>query len=190
MNSRKTDYHWYALQVRRRLERVAASHLTDKGYEGYLPMYKSRPLWPDQTRTLEAPLFTGYTFCRLNVRQRLSVLLVPGVLSIAGVGKVPKAIPDEEILSIQTVIASGLVCGPWSKPSEGQRVRVERGPLEGLEGTVVRVQSAFQLIVALPLIQRSVFVRIDKESIEVRPELLLEVAPTSNGRNEPFHGHA
>ena len=190
MNLRNTDHHWYALQVRRRLERVAASHLTDKGYEGYLPLYKSRPLWPDQTKTLEAPLFTGYTFCRLNVRQRLSVLLVPGVLSIAGMGKVPTAIPDEEILSIQTVIASGLLYGPWSKPSEGQRVRVERGPLAGLEGTVVRVQSAFQLILTLPLIQRAVFVRIDQESIEVRPELLFEDAPTPNGRNEPCHGHA
>ena len=46
------------------------------------------------------------------------------------------------------------------------------------------------MILTLPLIQRAVFVRIDQESIEVRPELLVEVAPKQNGDNEPFHGHA
>ena len=105
-------------------------------------------------------------------RQRLPVLRVPGVLSIVGIGRLPTPIPDEEILAIRTIIASGLPYGLWSRESEGQRVRVERGPLAGLEGTVVGVQSDLRLIVALPLIQQSVFVKINRECIEVRPALL------------------
>lgn len=134
-------------------------------------MYKSPTLWPDRTKSQEMPLFPGFIFCRLNARQRIPVLLLPGVLSIVGTGTVPTAIPDEEILAIQTVIASGLLYGPWSKPSEGLPVRVERGSVAGLEGTVVRAQSDLRLIVALPLIKRSVFVKIDQDSIEVHPSL-------------------
>lgn len=161
MNFKDTDHHWYALQVRPRLERVAASHLADKGYEGYLPMYKAPTFWPDRTKILETPLFPGYVFCRLHAPQRILVLRLPGVLSIVGV------IPDEKILAIQTVIASGLQYGPWSKAAEGLPIRVERGSVAGLEGTVVRAQSDLRLIVALPLIQQSVFVKIEQDCLEV-----------------------
>jgi hypothetical protein len=88
------------------------------------------------------------------------------------------------------LLLRGCCTAPGRNLRKGSGFGVERGPLAGLEGTVVRVQAAFQLILALPLIQRSVFVRIDQESIEVRPELLFEDAPTPNGRNEPYHGHA
>ena len=167
-----TTDSWYALQVRTRLEKTAANYLGNQGYEEYLPLYKSRRSWSDRTKTLELPLFPGYTFCRFNVERRLPILLAPGVLSIVGFGKIPVAISDEEILAIQTITASKLQYGPWPDVREGQRVRVERGALAGLEGTVVRVQSDLRLIVALPLIQRSVSVEITTECIGLLPPLL------------------
>jgi len=157
---------WYALQIRPRFEKLAAKHLSIKGYEQYLPLYASRRVWSDRIKGLELPLFPGYLFCKFNVHNRLPILVIPGVVSIVGVSKTPVAISDEEILSIQRVIASGLQYGPWPY-AVGQRVIVERGSLAGLEGTVVRVQSELRLIVSLPLLQRSVCVEIDSDCIEI-----------------------
>jgi transcription antitermination factor NusG len=170
---------WYALQVRPRLEKIAASYLTNRGYEEFLPVYKSRRSWSDRTKTLELPLFPGYTFCRFNAEKRLPVLLAPGVLSIVGIGKIPVAVSEEEIRAIQTITASGLQYGPGPDGRAGQRVRVERGSLAGLEGTIVPLQSDLRLIVALPLIRRSVSVEISRESIGLLPPLLsLEGSPS------------
>lgn len=169
MSPSNLNDRWYALQVRPRFEKLAAKHLSMKGYEEYLPLYTSRRSWSDRTKALQLPLFPGYTFCRFNVQNRLPILVVPGVLSIVGIGKVPVSIDDAEILAIQAVIASGLQYGPWPYILPGHRVRVERGALAGLEGTVIRVQSDLRLVLSLPLLQRSVSVEMDAECVEVLP---------------------
>src|ERR1700747_1680355 len=48
---------WYALQLRTRFEKVVASHLRGKGYEEYLPTYRSRRHWSDRIKEIEVPLF-------------------------------------------------------------------------------------------------------------------------------------
>jgi transcription antitermination factor NusG len=157
---------WYALQIRPGFEKLAARHLSNKGYEQYLPLYSSRRVWSDKIKGQELPLLPGYLFCRFNVLNRLPILVVPGVMSIAGISKIPVAISDEEILSIERVIASGLRYGPWPYVA-GQRAGVEQGSLAGIEGTVIRVQSELRLVVSLPLLQRSVCVEIDRDYIDV-----------------------
>ena len=143
-----------------------------KGYEEYLPCYTSRRRWSDRTRTIELPLFPGYTFCRFDVGNRLPILVVPGVLSIVGTGRFPTVITDEEISFIQTAIGSGKPCTPWPLVQAGQIVCVVRGPLAGLEGTVVEVRSSVRLILSLPLLQRSISVEIEQDCVEVmKPSL-------------------
>src|SRR5438552_18138361 len=113
MSSDVSSQQWYALQVRPRFEKVVAAHLKSKGYEEYLPLYTSRRRWSDRVKTIELPLFPGYIFCRFDVQNRLPVLIVPGVTSIVGIGKVPAALAETEISSIQEVVTSGLQCEPW-----------------------------------------------------------------------------
>lgn len=165
MKSNLHNRQWYALQIRPRFEKLAARHLNDKGYEGYLPIYTSRRRWSDRMKEVEVPLFPGYTFCRFDIQQRLPILVAPGVISIVGIGKTSTAVPDREIASIQQLIASGLPCGPWPFVQVGQIVSVERGPLAGLEGTVIEVKSSLRLILSLPLLQRSVAVEIDRDCV-------------------------
>jgi transcription antitermination factor NusG len=87
------------------------------------------------------------------------------VLSIVGIGKTPTAVTDREIFSIQQLIASGSPCLPWPFVQVGQSVSVDRGPLAGLEGTVIEVKSSLRLILSLPLLQRSVAVEIDRNCV-------------------------
>ena len=166
VGSETDNQQWYALQVRPRFEKIVASHLEHKGYNEYLPLYKTRRQWSDRVKELEFPLFSGYTFCKFDAQNRLPILVVPGVLSIVGFGRLPTPISDEEISAIQSIVGSGLQYGPWPFMKAGQPVSVERGPLAGLEGTVVEVKTNCRLVVSLPLLQRSVAVEIERDCIQ------------------------
>src|SRR5258708_18186997 len=125
---------WYGLRTKSRFEKVAAASLAYKGYENYLPTYRSRRQWCDRVAEVEAPLFPGYVFCRFDLSKRLPILTIPGIVSVVGIGREPAAIPDDEIIAIETVLQAGLNAEPWPYLPAGQRVRIETGSLRGVEG--------------------------------------------------------
>ena len=187
MNSEIHNEQWYALQVRPRFEKIVATHLQHKGYTEYLPLYKSRRKWSDRMKELELPLFSGYTFCKFDAQNRLPILIVPGVLAIVGVGRLPIPINEEEMSAIQSIVGSGLEYGPWPFMKVGQSVSVERGPLSGLEGTVVEMKTNCRLVVSLPLLQRSVAVEIDRDCVQPTPNALtLKAANSFSGEFSHF----
>ena len=153
---------WYALQVRPRFEKVIASTLLNKGYEGFLPLYRHRSRWSDRMKEVELPLFPGYFFCRFDMNKRLPILVTPGVMHIIGIGKTPHPVDEEEIAALQSIVFSGLQAEPRSYLNLGERVRIEIGPLSGTEGILVALKGSKRLVVSVSLLQRSVSVEIDE----------------------------
>src|SRR5713101_8918472 len=121
-------YPWFAVQTRSRYENLVATLLRGKGYELFLPVYKSRRRWSDRIKELELPLFPGYLFCRFNPLDRFPILVTPGVTGVVGYGKSPAPIDDAEIAAIQAAVQSGLPKEPWPFLKLGQKVRVDYGP--------------------------------------------------------------
>src|ERR1700739_123322 len=122
---RNMNYPCLALQVRSRYENIAAAHLSGKGYECFLPLYKTRRRWSDRFKEMECPLFPGYVFCRLNPLDRLPIHITPGVILIVGQGKTPEPIDETEIEAIQSAVKSGLPSQPCPFLQIGQRVRID-----------------------------------------------------------------
>jgi transcription antitermination factor NusG len=163
---------WYALQVRPRYEKQIASTLLSKGYEGFLPLYRHRSRWSDRIKEVQLPLFPGYLFCRFDVNKRLPILVTPGVMHVVGIGKTPHPVDDEEIAALQAVVISGLQAEPRSYLTVGRKVRIELGPLAGVEGILTALKGAHRLVVSVNLLQRSVSVEIDEGWITpVSPDL-------------------
>jgi transcription antitermination factor NusG len=154
---------WFALQVRSQHERIVASTLREKGYEEFLPLCPIRRRWSDRIKRITQPLFPGYVFCRFNVQERLPILVTSGVLFIVGVGKVPCPIDNSEIVALQSIVRSGLPAQPWPFLKAGQRVRIDQGSLEGIEGILLIPKSSCRLVVSVTLLQRSVAVEIDRD---------------------------
>ena len=155
---------WYAIRIQSRLGNVAAATLRGKGYEEFLPLYRSRRRWSDRIKELDLPLFPGYLFCRCDVNDRLMpILTTPGVIGIVGAGKTPIPVDDEEIEAIRAILRSGLAAHPWPFLQVGSKVYIERGPLTGLEGIIANTDKVYRLIVSVNLLQRSVAVEIDRE---------------------------
>jgi transcription antitermination factor NusG len=174
---------WYALQVRPRFEKVVASTLLTKGYEGFLPLYRHRSRWSDRIKEVQLPLFPGYLFCRFDINRRLPILITPGVMHVVGIGKTPHPVDDDEIAALQAIVISGLQTEPRSYLTVGQRVRIEIGPLAGVEGILVALKGEHRLVVSVNLLQRSVSVEIDESWV-------LPVSPTisllGNAPPQPF----
>ncbi|MBZ5586328.1 MAG: hypothetical protein LAQ30_29905 [Acidobacteriia bacterium] len=162
--SRPDNLSWYAIRIQSRLGSVASATLRGKGYEEFLPLYRSRRRWSDRVKELELPLFPGYLFCRFDVSDRLMpILTTPGVIGIVGAGKTPVPVDDEEIGAIRAILRSGLAAQPWPFLQVGAKVYIERGPLAGVEGIIANTDKVYRLVVSVNLLQRSVAVEVDRE---------------------------
>jgi transcription antitermination factor NusG len=144
---------------------MTAEMVAVKGYESYLPLYRSKRRWSDRMVEKELPLFPGYVFCRFDPQFRLPILTTPGVISIISSGKAPLPIPHAEIASIRTAIESGMLVLPCAYLREGERVRVLEGPLEGVEGILVRQKNQSRIVLSVEMLERSVAVEIERDSV-------------------------
>jgi transcription antitermination factor NusG len=161
-----TNALWYALSVRPRFESVVVRNLSAKGYEVFLPTYISKRRWSDRTKSVESALFPGYLFCRLDVQQRLPILITPGVRFIVSRGKIPEPIDQSELNAVRLVMERAAVYEPHPYLTVGQAVRIKRGSLYGLTGVAIQIKDNCRLIISVNLLQRSVAVDIDRTWIE------------------------
>jgi transcription antitermination factor NusG len=162
----EASYPWFAVQVRTQREEGVAEYLTGKAYEWFLPTYKRRRHWSDRVREVQVPLFPGYLFCRFDPQDRLPILKTPGVIQIVGYNRVPVPVDEQEISAIQKLVASGLPNQPWPFLAVGDKVKIESGPLRGLEGILASVKGNHRLVLSVTLLQRSVAVEIDSAFVE------------------------
>src|SRR5689334_19094559 len=152
---------WLALRVKSRCEKTVATMAQSKGVETFLPTYTCHRHWSDRDKWLEYPLFPGYVFCRLDPRRRLGILTIPGAAHFVGIGKMPVPIDDAEMDALQAGMQSGLPAEPWPFLEVGERVRLEKGPLAGLEGFFVGAARKHRIIVSITLLRRSVAISIE-----------------------------
>jgi transcription antitermination factor NusG len=93
-------------------------------------------------------------------------LEVPGVKQIVGIGNAPAPISDSEIENLKALVSSGTLLAPWPYLYAGQRIRIDRGPLAGIEGFVVRAERGEpRIVVSVSLLQRSVAAEIGRDCI-------------------------
>jgi transcription antitermination factor NusG len=159
---REIREQWFALRVQSRCEKVIAAVARNKGFEEFLPLHQHRRRWSDRLKAIDIPLFPGYLFCRLDPQRRMPLLTIPGVLHFVGIGKIPSPIEDTEIAAIQIAAGSGISTEPWPFLEVGQRVRLEDGPLAGLEGILVETPNRQRVVVSVTLLKRSVAVAIER----------------------------
>jgi transcription antitermination factor NusG len=140
-----------------------------RGVEHFLPVYMSVRRWKDRRVTLQFPLFPGYVFVRLALRDRWRVQQLPGVARLVGFGGEPVALEDREVDGLREALSMGMKATPHPNLNVGRKVRVITGPLAGREGVLKRRNGSFRFVLSMDLIQRSILVDVDVASIEPLP---------------------
>jgi transcription antitermination factor NusG len=164
--SNSFELHWYVAYTSANHEKRVAEQLVGRSVEHFLPLYQSLRRWKDRRVKLQLPLFPGYVFVRLALRDRFLVLQAPGVVKLVGFNGTPAALPEEEIAALRTSLASGVRAEPHPYLRSGHRVSVNSGPFQGMHGILVRKKNRVRVVISLDLIMRSVAVETDITDLE------------------------
>jgi transcription antitermination factor NusG len=157
---------WYAAYTRSRHEKSVADLLQRKQLETFLPIYETMRRWKNGDHRVQLPLFPGYTFVRIALRDRLEVLKVPGVVRLVGFNGMPTALEDNDVESLRRALSAGVRAAPHPYLAVGRRVRITAGPLTGREGILVRRKGAVRVVLSIDLILRSILVDVDADAME------------------------
>ena len=90
--------------------------------------------------------------------RRLQVLTTPGVHMILSRGERIATIPEDEIEAIRKTIEGPFRVEPHPFLRCGERVRVVRGSLEGVEGVLIRKKNLYRLVLSVEMLAQSVAV--------------------------------
>jgi transcription antitermination factor NusG len=162
----RNDSGWWALYTRHQHEKAVAEVLLAKGFEVFLPLYESIRRWKDRDKVLSMPLFPCYVFVRGGLDRRLQVVTTPGVHMILFSGENVAIIPEVEIQAIRAAAEGPFQFEPHPFLKCGERVRVNQGPLEGIEGVLVRKKNLHRLVLSVDMLAQSVAVEIGAADVE------------------------
>jgi len=157
---------WYAVHTRHQHEKNVVRVLESKGLEVFLPLYTAIHRWKDRNKRLLLPLFPCYLFVRNPEELWQPILSTPGVHSVVGFSKRPATIPWAELEAVRRLVGTDLGAEPHPFLVCGARVRLRAGPLEGIEGLLVRKKTIWKLVISIEMLQRSVAVEVDASMVE------------------------
>lgn len=158
---------WHALYTYPRHERCVAQQIEQRNISCFLPLYRSVRRWKDRRKELELALFPGYVFVQLALKDRYRVLQLPSAVGLVSFSGEPAVLPEAEIEALRDRLSrGGRSVEPHPYLRVGRRVRVCAGPMQGLEGIIVRRKDRCRVVFSLDLIMRSVAVEVDETDVE------------------------
>jgi transcription antitermination factor NusG len=157
---------WFAVVTTPQHEKAAFRHLDFGGIETFLPTYESSRVWKNRQKVkVELPLFPTYLFVRIDQGERGHVLRTPGVRKLVGNSREPLSVADREIEFLRTNLLEKHA-EPHAGLIAGQRARVKSGPMQGVEGWLVRKSGGWRFILTVQLIHQQVAVEVDASTLE------------------------
>jgi transcription antitermination factor NusG len=157
---------WYAFTTQPRHEKAVARQLESKSIESFVPLLTTPSRRKDRRAVVDQPLFPGYVFTRIDAGDRAHVLRIPSVVRVLSFNGVPADIADEEIDAVRRCLIRGENPEPHPFPEQGDTVRVKSGPLQGLQGVIIRCKSSLRLVVSINLIHKSIATEVSAQVLE------------------------
>ena len=161
---------WLAVQVKTRFEKAVAGQLVARGYEQFVPTYVKRQVSRTRAGDIELPLIPGYVFCRFSRPPNAHIVTTPGVIRVVSSGTTWLPVEDHEIDALQRVVVCRMAVQPWFGVRIGQEVEIATGPLLGVRGVLLRLGGGRRVVITIRLLQRSVAVEIDQDSVVAVPD--------------------
>ncbi len=142
--------YWYVVQTKPNQENLAQGNLQRFGVEIFNPQLRQNRVIRGRRQTVICPLFPGYLFARFNMDTHYrAVNYAQGVRKLVAFGPVPVTVDEEIIESIKSRCHDGCVTVTPSSFTPGQVVRIQEGPLRGLEAIFEQEMSDHQRAVLL-----------------------------------------
>ncbi len=160
------EENWYAVYTCARHEKRVAEQMRLRQLRGFVPLYRAVHRWKDRRKEIELALFPSYVFVRLELRHRIRVLEIPGVVDFVTRAGKPAALPEPEMAPLLRGANGNVRIEPHPYLHVGREVRLRSGPMAGLEGVLVRRKEGLRLVVSIEMLMRSVAVEVDEADVQ------------------------
>ncbi len=155
---------WSVIYTRARQEKALARDLFGFEVPYYLPLAKKTTKYEKRRVSSYLPVFPGYVFLHGTEDERIKALQTNRISRILPVDDPVRLHID--LLRLEQMIASGMPMTVESRLMAGHRVRIRRGPLAGLEGTVLVRRGISRLLICVNFLQKGASVAVDDHLLE------------------------
>jgi transcriptional antiterminator RfaH len=163
MSTLTLEGDWYACHTRPRCEKKFAALMAAESFDHYLPLVASVRRYGKVTKRFTKPLFPGYVFARIPSA---------GKNRIYQLELLARAIPvDDEtrfhrqIEDVRKMISAGVQFTLVPLLTRGRRVRVQGGPLNGLEGLVDDSSNPLGIVISVDVLRQGLLLKVSAESL-------------------------
>src|SRR5580765_184332 len=164
-NTVQSQMLWYAGYTASRHEKRVAEHFAQRGVEHFLPLYETIHRWNNGRHRVHLPLFPGYIFVRIALKDRLRVIEVPGFVRLVGFNSLPCPLPEVDINRMKEALNKGVLAEPYPYLTVGTRVEIRNGPMQGMTGILLRRQNKCRVVISVDLIMRSMAVEVEASDV-------------------------
>lgn len=158
---------WFVCHTKPRCEKKFSTLLTVEQFAHYLPLIQSVRRYGSQKKTFTKPLFPGYVFARLEPTRKDRIYQQDLLVRSLMVENEPVFLRQLE--AVKVICASGLEAAIHPLIRKGTHVRVQGGPLHGLEGYVDDPANPRGIVVSVDVLQQGLLVRLPFESLQLLP---------------------
>jgi transcription antitermination factor NusG len=158
---------WFVCHTKPRCEKKFADLLTREQFAHYLPLLESVRHYGTQKKTFTKPLFAGYVFAQFQPERKDRVYQQDLLVRALMVQNEPVFLHQLE--DVKRVCASGLELALQPLMKKGTHVRVQGGPLHGLEGYVDDPVHPQGIVVAIDVLQQGLLVRLPFDRLQLLP---------------------
>jgi transcription antitermination factor NusG len=154
-----SDHRWWVLYTKVHQEKALAQQLYGYQIAYYLPLVPKTSVWRGRRFVSRVPVFAGYVFLHGSEEERVTSLTTNRISRVLRVDD-PEQL-SHDLRQLRFLIDSGAPLTVESRLAPGRRVRVRRGTLMGLEGTVLKRRHTTRLLVAVNFLQQGASVEIE-----------------------------
>jgi transcription antitermination factor NusG len=155
----------WLVHTKSRHEKVMATELSRKGISYYLPLVRTARRYQGRTVHFEIPLFPSYLFMGGDEEDRYAALMTHRATNIIRVNDQQRLRNELRHIHLATQSETPVDLYPGLK--KGRRCRVVKGPLSGLEGTILRRRDLCRLYVGVEALGQSAELEIDASLIDL-----------------------
>lgn len=147
---------WYVAYVRLFHERKTAENLSLMGIESFVPIREEIHQWSQRKKKVMRVLIPQMIFIHATQKERMEALTLPAIsryMVLRG-EHTPAVIPDQQMKQFMFMVDySEETIEMFTSPLElGQKVKVIKGPLAGMEGELMEIDGKSKIVVRLDLL--------------------------------------
>ncbi|SCD20230.1 N-Utilization Substance G (NusG) N-terminal domain [Proteiniphilum saccharofermentans] len=148
-----TEKRWLASYVKMHHEKRVRDRLTAMGIENFLPVQEEVRQWSDRKKKVERVLIPMMIFVRVNTEEQRAVITHPSILRYLTLRgeHTPTEIPAEQMERFRFMLdhSDSAVSFSTDDLQPGEKVRVIKGPLAGLEGELITVEGKSKIAIRI-----------------------------------------